>query len=81
MSGLGAGATGALAGLAFGFAEYVVVTRMIGRALAAQPAPAPDLSGIDAFEKKMKPIKLTLLGSAFIAMPAIGYVAGVTLGS
>jgi hypothetical protein len=74
------GTIGALAGLGFGLAEYVVVTRMIGRAIAAETAQGGDLAGIGNFERRMRPIKAAMLAGAFVVMPAVGYVVGDAFG-
>ncbi len=80
MSTTSNGTIGAIIGLAFGLAEYLVVTRIIGRAIAVEAAKGPDLSGIDQFERRMRPIKGALLAAAFVAMPTIGYFVGNTFG-
>ena len=74
------GTIGALAGLGFGLAEYVVVTRMIGRAIAMEAKKGGEFAGVELFERRMRPIKAVMLAGAFVVMPAVGYVVGDTFG-
>ncbi len=74
------GTIGALVGLGFGLAEYIVVTRMIGRAIAIEAKQGGELPGIDLFERRMRPIKAAMLAGAFVVMPAVGYFVGDTFG-
>ena len=75
------GTTGAIIGLVFGLVEYLLVARIIGRAMAAEAGRGVDLSGVDQVGKRMRPIKVALLLAAFVAMPTIGYVVGNNFGS
>ncbi len=74
------GTIGAMAGLAFGLGEYVLVTRMIGRAIAAEASLGGDLPGADGLARRMRPVKIALLIASFIVMPFVGYLAGNALG-
>jgi hypothetical protein len=72
--------TGALAGLALGLAEYVIVLRMIGGALTREAKLGGELMGLDFVRRRMRGIKFALLGSGFVVLPALGFVLGSTLG-
>lgn len=67
---------GAVAGLAFGLAEYVLVLRMIGRALAWEAKQEGEMPGLASIERRMRTVRFALMGFAFLVMPALGYAVG-----
>ena len=71
---------GALAGLVLGLAEYLIVLRMIGSALAREAGQGGELSGLAMVRRRMRGIRLVLLGSGFVVLPALGFLFGSTLG-
>ena len=71
---------GALAGLALGAAEYVIVLRLIGRALSREAGQGGDLAGLEMVRRRLRKIRLALLGSGFVILPALGFFLGSTLG-
>jgi hypothetical protein len=71
---------GALAGLALGAAEYVIVLRLIGRALSREAGQGGSPDGIEAVRRRLQKIRYALLGSGFVVLPALGFLLGSTLG-
>ena len=73
--------TGALAGLGLGLAEYVIVLRVIGGAVAREAGQGGELSGLSLVGDRMKRIRTALLGCAFFLLPAVGFAIGSTFGT
>ena len=71
---------GALAGLVLGSAEYVIVLRLIARALSREAGQGGELTGLDGVRRRLRNIRLALLGSGFVVLPALGFLLGSTLG-
>ncbi len=72
---------GALAGLALGLLEYVIVLRLIGRAVAIEAAQGGEMEGVALVTKRMRQVRVALLGCAFVLLPAVGFALGSTFGS
>jgi hypothetical protein len=72
---------GALAGLTLGLVEYVIVLRLIGRAVAIEAAQGGEMEGVALVTKRMRQVRVALLGCAFVLLPAVGFALGSTFGS
>jgi hypothetical protein len=72
---------GALAGLTLGLVEYVIVLRLIGRAVALEAAQGGEMEGVALVTKRMRQVRVALLGCAFVLLPAVGFALGSTFGS
>jgi len=72
---------GALAGLTLGLVEYVIVLRLIGRAVAIEAAQGGEMEGVALVTKRMRQVRAALLGCAFVLLPAVGFALGSTFGS
>ena len=72
---------GALSGLTLGLLEYVIVLRLIGRAVAIEAAQGGEMEGVALVTKRMRQVRVALLGCAFVLLPAVGFALGSTFGS
>jgi len=72
---------GALAGLTLGLVEYVIVLRLIGRAVAIAAAQGGEMEGVALVTRRMRQVRVALLGCAFVLLPAVGFALGSTFGS
>ena len=72
---------GALAGLTLGLVEYVIVLRLIGRAVAIEAAQGGEMEGVALVTRRMRQVRVALLGCAFVLLPAVGFALGSTFGS
>jgi hypothetical protein len=76
---LAAGAEGAVLGLICGMGEYVVVMRMLARAMMRQSEVYDGAHQLLA--RRMQMIKWALLASAFVILPAAGFAVGQAYGN
>ena len=81
MSISNAATVGALAGLALGLAEYVIVLRVIGGTVAREAAQGGDLDGLSFVSTRLRKIRTALLGCAVVLLPAVGFALGSTFGT
>ena len=72
---------GALSGLTLGLLEYVIVLRLIGRAVAIEAAQGGEMEGVALVTRRMRQVRVALLGCAFVLLPAVGFALGSTFGS
>ena len=73
-----AATTGALIGLGIGVFHYVVTLAVMG-AVASRKQPGEELPGMSVFARRLRPIKLAMLGTCFLVLPIVGYAAGAML--
>jgi|GEM_PF-2304431 hypothetical protein len=76
---MSAATTGALAGLIFGLGEYIVVMRMMARALVRGVDSADDAH--DLLARRVMKMKWALMCSAFVILPAVGFTVGQAYGN
>jgi hypothetical protein len=72
---------GALAGLTLGLVEYVIVLRLIGRMVAHEAGQGGELDGLALVTRRMRHVRVALMGLAFVFLPAVGFALGTTFGS
>jgi hypothetical protein len=61
--------------------EYVIVLRLIGRAVAIEAAQGGEMEGVALVTRRMRQVRVALLGCAFVLLPAVGFALGSTFGS
>ena len=81
ISNLDSAALGALIGLLFGLANYVLIMRLIGRQLSYELAQSDGAVMDDAFLRRLRPVRRIVMIGAFGILPLVGYWAGRMFGS
>ena len=75
------GLMGALGGLAIGAAEFAIAMSVVRRVVAREVDEGGDLPGLGFVARRLRVVRNALAGFSFLALPALGFALGSTLGA